>query len=311
MDGRVSSGKNHSEEFMSMVADVIVDELGFHPYPGTLNLHGVDRLEALPERIIEDSSLGFDNCRGVALRPCSVAGVRAGIIRPLVDDYPSDKTEIIAPVGLRRLFDIQDGDRLSLSAQDDLGAADQPQVVAEALDEFDAIVFDLDHTLVELAVEWADVRDDLTDLLGEYLPEPLQEGMDVSLAEVAEENGLYDEYATTVAEYELQGAQEATALPLLETLERLDGQVGICTRNAEEAAARVLERFGVSNAVDAVVARETIRAQKPDPEPLEHCLKLLRASPGDSVFVGDDPTDLMAATEAGTSFFYPERFDVT
>ncbi|MEF8786912.1 MAG: HAD-IA family hydrolase [Haloarculaceae archaeon] len=311
MDGRVASGKNHSEQFMPLVADIVVEELGFHPYPGTLNLHGVDGIDRLPERVVEDSSLGFDNCRGVTLRPCSVAGVRAGIINPLVDNYPPDKTEIIAPVALRQLFTIADGDSLTVSTTDELASPDGPEVVAEALDEFAAVVFDLDHTLVELAVEWEDVKDELTELLGEFLDKPLHQDMDVSLSEVARTNNRYEEFAATVAEYELDGAEKATKLPLLDVVDQLDCSVGICTRNAERAAERALVRFGVADSVDAVVARETVPEQKPDPKPLEHCLELLDVSPGDAAFVGDDPTDLEAAVAAGTSFFYPERFDVT
>ena len=311
MRGCVRSGKNHSEKFIPVINDIVIRELGFQPFPGTLNLHDVPGVETFPKRVIEDPSLGMDNCRGVELYPCSVMGVRGGIVRPLIDDYPRNKAEIIAPVKLRRLFDVTDGDRFSVSPLSELASSDGSKVITNALELFSAVIFDLDHTLLQLAVKWQDVKDEVEDLLGEFLSEPLHQDMDTSLAEVAWEHGLYNEFTETIAKFEYQGAEEATPLPLLDIVDQLNCPIGICTRNSEIATERALERFGVRNAIDAIVARETIRAQKPDPKPLVHCLELLETIPGNAVFIGDDQSDLSTATAAGTSFFYPERLDVT
>lgn len=309
MDGQITSGKNHSEQFMPLISDLVFQELGFHPFPGTLNLDGVEGLDMLSERVVEDPSLGMDNCQGVTLRPCSVAGVRGGVVRPLVDGYPENKVEVIAPVGLRTLFGVADGDTLSLSVPDDLAAPGGPSANATALDEFAAVVFDLDHTLVELAVDWEAVREDVIDLLEEHLPTRPLEDSEVVFREIAREQGLWDEFTTTVAEYETLGAREATQLRLLDVVSALDCPVGICTRNSEEAAELVLERFGVRDDVDAIVARETVPEQKPHPKPLEYCFELLDTAPGNAVFIGDEESDLQTARRTGTSFFYPHRLE--
>lgn len=306
MRGTVTSGEGAAAEFVPPIADLVAEELGFRPYPGTFNLAGVGELGALPRRTVADESLGLDNCRGVRLRPCAVDGVRAAVVRPLVPDYPDHKCELLAPAALRSVFAVSDGDAVALSPPDERWAPDGVPVRAVELDAFDAAVFDLDGTLVDLRVDWAAVKADLADLLGEHVPGDVGAD-DVDLPAVARENGRYGEYAALLAEYELAGADAARRRPLLDVLDGLDCPVGVCTKNAEAAAERALSRFGVAGAVDALVARETTREQKPHPEPLERCLDDLGVAPGNAVFVGDDPTDCETAVGAGTSFLHPDR----
>lgn len=310
MQGTVTTGENNAAAFVPVIADIVIEQLGFSPFAGTFNLDGVSDSDVLPEQHIDDPSLGMDNCQGVMLRPCAIVGVRGAVIRPIVEGYPETKTELIAPVRLRSLFDVADGSVLTITQADDLTAPDGPQVNAAALDEFSAVVFDLDQTLLTLDVEWMDVKSDLESLLGDHLSGPIEEGMDTDLQTIARKNDLWDSYMSLLADYEIEGARNADPLPLLEILPSLDCPVGVCTKNAATAAERALEQFGVGHAVDVIVARETMDEQKPHPKPLQHCVEALDCRPGETVFVGDDPTDREAASRAGTSYLHPNRFDI-
>lgn len=310
MKGTVTTGEGKAAKFVPLIADLVADELGFTPFAGTLNLVGISDRSALPKQTIDDTSLGLDNCRGVEFCPCSAAGVRGALIRPIVEGYPESKTELIAPVRLRTIFDLTDGDTLTLSNSAELGAPEAPTGRAAALDEFEAVVFDLDRTLVDLQVDWGAVKSELDSLLGDYLSEPIHEESDVDLQAIARTHGVGEAYQDLLATYETEGASRAERRELLEVLPKLDCPVGICTKNAEAAAELALEQFGVLENVDALVARETVAAQKPDPEPLQHCLKTLDVVPGDAVFIGDDPSDRRAASGAGTSYLHPNRLDV-
>lgn len=310
MRGTVTSGENRGASFVPLVEHVVVDELGFAPYPGTFNLADTTGLDALPVRTVEDPTFGTDDCLGMTLHPCSVEGVRAAVVRPIVDAYPADKVELVSPVRLRSVFEIRDGDTVVVAQSDDLADTSDVRVAASALDEFDAVLFDLDRTLVELAIDWDDVRTELESLLGASLAEPITEEMDADLRAVARQHGQWEAYRLLLREFEVDGAERATPLPLLEHLSDLECPVGVCTRNAVDAAERALERFDVRAAVDVLAGRETTTEGKPHPEPLRHCLRHLDVRPGDAVFVGDDATDRRAANAAGTSYFHPRRFDV-
>lgn len=93
-------------------------KLGFSPAPGTFNLR-VFREELAKLHLLA-------NRRGVKLLPPShafavskcftaeVAGIRAAVIRPMLDDYPADLLEIIAPVNLREALNVRDGDAVEV-----------------------------------------------------------------------------------------------------------------------------------------------------------------------------------------------------
>lgn len=72
-----------------------------------------------------------------------------------------------------------------------------------------------------------------------------------------------------------------------------------------------LERFGVRDAVDTIVARETPSEQKPHPGPVRLCLDQLDVLAGNAVLIGADRDDCEAATKAGTSFLPSVRISVS
>lgn len=306
MRGTLVTGEQAAAAFVAATEATLADAVGFRPFHGTLNLSAVDGLADLPERHL-DEDLGDPRCRGVRFRPCAVGGVRSAVIRPLVPDYPEDKVELVAPVRLRGLFGLDDGAPVPLSPPDDRWAPDGPAAALDALDGFDAAVFDLDGTLVDLAVDWPSVHDELETIVGPHLDRPLTEHGRNELFEVAEAHEVYDDLVDTIAAREREGAAVADPLPGVHDLGDLGCPVGICTANAGTAAEVALERFGAAGAVDAVVARETTREGKPHPRPLLACLERLGVAPGDAVFVGNEPSDAEAAARAGTSFLHVEQ----
>jgi phosphoglycolate phosphatase len=124
----------------------------------------------------------------------------------------------------------------------------------------------------------------------------------------ARETGRYDDLDRLLTAHENRGAESAQERPLLASLDGLDYPVGICTANARSAAERALERHGVRDAVEVVVARNAVTEGKPHPRPLRRCLDALGAAPGNAVFVGDRRSDAEAAVAVGTSFLHPAQF---
>lgn len=303
MDGRLVSGAGAGAEFVTAAREALAAMVGFRPYPGTVNLEGVSGIDALPERTINDD-LGDPHCEGVRLRPCTIAGVRGSVIRPLVPGYPLEKLELLAPVRVRGLFRLDDGATVPLAPPHEPWSPAGPPAAANALGSFDAVVFDLDGTLVELQVDWRAVHGEIEERFGDRLEKPVTEHDGNELFEVAAAQGIYDDLVALIEGHERDGAEAATALPGLEVIDELPTPVGICTANAADAAERALERFGVRGKVDAIVARETVRPGKPDPAPLLECLRRLGVEPGNAVFIGDQPGDAEAAVGAGTSFLH-------
>lgn len=305
MKGTLTDGTGDAERFIGMVESQLAAALGFTPFHGTLNLatEGTPLEEA--DTLLD--GFGDDHCDGVRLRPCRIGGVRGAVLRPIVEGYPDETVEIVAPVRLRSLFGIDTGDTVPVSFDDTVWPASALPASPAALSSFDAVVFDLDNTLVTLDVDWEAVFEDIQTVIDPLTETPVRSFTKTELYALARTHGRYDEVERVLREAELAGVDGATALPALETLQELDCPVGVCTANALEGAERALDRFGAGGAVDAIVGRTTVERQKPDAEPLLECLARLDVKPGDGVFVGDGEPDAGAAVDATTSYLHPSQ----
>jgi phosphoglycolate phosphatase len=304
MNGTLTTGAGDAAEFVAQVSDALAAELGFRPFHGTLNLQtgaSLDEATVALEEFVDD------HCDGVELSPCRIAGVRGAVIRPLVPGYPDDTVEIVAPVRLRSLFEVDEGDTVPVSADGEVWPPEDLSARPTSLSAFDAAVFDLDRTLLTLDVDWEDVFEEVQALLDPVTDRPVTEFSQNELYEHARRHDRYDDLEELLRTAELDGATQASPLPALDVLPELDCPVGVCTANAVSAAERALAAVGAREYVDAIVGRTTVEEQKPRARPLSECFDRLDANAGDGVFVGDRDTDAGAAVNAGASFLHPSQ----
>lgn len=308
MQSTLVAGEGVGGDFVAAAEETLADALGFRPFHGTLNLDSAS-VEMFEERTLDEIGDGY--CDGVRIRDCRIAGVRAAIIRPIVPDYPPQKTEVVAPVRLRSLFDIATGDTVPLSHANNVWPPASLPASSTALGLFDAAVFDLDGTLVDLTVDWEDVRTEIISTFGDCFDKPLGDYDIPDLFATAREHGVNDELEAVLSSHELEGASRATSRPLLAGLDELSCSIGVCTVNSPEAAERALQTLGVRDAVDCIVGRGTVPEYKPKPEPLLACLQELDTRPGNAVFVGDLWRDAETAKRASTSFLSADQVSIT
>ncbi|QZA88152.1 HAD family hydrolase [Salinarchaeum sp. IM2453] len=163
-----------------------------------------------------------------------------------------------------------------------------------------AIIYDLDGTLVQLDVDWAQTRQDAINELADH-------GLTIST------NSLWDVYTRAaeaelkqiveqvITDHEKQGARSAHLLPLAGELPA-SVPVGVCSLNSEIACRIALEQTDLSTYIDTVVGRDTVLEQKPSPQPLNKVLENLEAAPEQAIFIGDSPRDQEAAKRANIDF---------
>lgn len=168
-------------------------------------------------------------------------------------------------------------------------------------DEFDAVVYDLDGTLVRLDVDWSAVQAGLGDLLREagVDPEPFETW---ELLSAAEDAGVGERAHELIAEHERDGAVVSRRLPTADELDAIDVPVGVCSLNCEDACHIALETHGLTEHVDVVAGRETTPARKPDPRSLGWVLGELGVDADGALFVGDSESDEVTAERVGTQF---------
>jgi phosphoglycolate phosphatase len=175
------------------------------------------------------------------------------------------------------------------------------------LDGYEAVVYDLDGTLVELAVDWDGVGAEATALSNEY-------DVDVSgmsLWDMFDADGTAHAEAVErlIGEREREGARASERLPLADDLVARDGALGVCSLNSEPAVHDALDTHDLARHVDAVVGRGTVPQRKPSPEPLLETLQRLDVSTEEAVFVGDSDRDALTADRADVAFVYVEGAD--
>lgn len=166
---------------------------------------------------------------------------------------------------------------------------------------YDAVVYDLDNTLVHLPVDWERVEREVADLLRDRGVEPPDADAVWPILDRASAAGAADAVEVLISEYEREGAREAQRLPTADLLPH-DVPVGVCSLNCEAACRIALERHDLDAHVQSVVGRDSGPWKKPDPDPLLAVLDALDVSPDRAVFVGDSESDAECAANAGVAF---------
>jgi len=75
----------------------------------------------------------------------------------------------------------------------------------------------------------------------------------------------------------------------------------VCSLNCEDACRLALKEHDIDG-ITAVIGRDTVATEKPDPEPLLEAIRRLGVDPETSLFVGDSPQDEQAAERAGVDY---------
>lgn len=168
-------------------------------------------------------------------------------------------------------------------------------------EDVDAVVWDLDGTLVRLVVDWETVEAAIEDRLTEA-GVPTHDHSAWELLDAAEAAGVGGSVHELIADYERDGAARSERLAGADRLVECGLPSAVCSLNAEDACRIALDRHDLAGHVRAVVGRDSVDARKPDPGPLLAAVRALDAEPSRTLFVGDSDSDRVTAERAGTRF---------
>ena len=186
-------------------------------------------------------------------------------------------------------------------------------------DRYAAIVFDLDGTLIDGAL---DITDALNRALSRYAVEPITHLevarflgggptvlIDKCLASrslqlsAQDKHNVLSEYtdfyrASPSSKTRILGSADA-ALP---RLVKMGIQLGICTNKRTGIATQILQDLKLDTFISCVVGSDSVDQTKPDPRHLLECLARLGQSTNDTLYVGDTDIDFQAARAAGVDY---------
>ncbi len=187
---------------------------------------------------------------------------------------------------------------------------------------YDAIVFDLDGTIIVLTLPLEAMRSDVKKLYIEHglppqLLEPadgissstlkareyfLNNGMDID-----EWNDLQKKVDLVLSRHEANSARNVSlidgALEALATLRTLGVKTAILTNNGREAVDIILDKISLRPYFDVIQTRNESISPKPFPEGLLQIIERLGCIPERTLYVGDALIDAAAARKAGVDFW--------
>jgi pyrophosphatase PpaX len=173
---------------------------------------------------------------------------------------------------------------------------------------YDAVIFDLDGTLVDSApLIRLSFNHATRTVLGFELPfaeavpymiQPLEDQMRALSEDRWEELcSVYMEHNHEWHERLIrtfEGVPEAVAV-----LRQSVRSLAVVTSKRRDATETALRDLGMADLFDEVVTYEDTELHKPNPDPILTCLARLDVRASAGVYVGDTPTDLQAAKAAG------------
>lgn len=177
-----------------------------------------------------------------------------------------------------------------------------------------AIIFDLDGTLIDSAIE-------LTAAVNGGLAHYKLPLVTVSQVKTMIGDGAMalTERAFAAAGRRLNPAGLAEALEVVrgeytrqppssfypsarETVERLSAMglaLAVCTNKPEKPAKRILGQLGAAQHFRAIVGGDSFATKKPDPGPIQALMEQLGTTPENTIMIGDSANDVIAGRIAG------------
>ncbi|MCW4053882.1 MAG: CTP-dependent riboflavin kinase [Candidatus Bathyarchaeota archaeon] len=120
LNGAVFSGGGAGKKFLRLrwVKRQIKQKLGFVPYLGTLNVliseESAKRRKLLEKKCAMKICPAEGYCNGLLFKAL-IGTLECGIVVPEVAGYPKTLLEIIAPVNLREMLQLEDGDEVTVT----------------------------------------------------------------------------------------------------------------------------------------------------------------------------------------------------
>ncbi|MFP6747304.1 MAG: phosphoglycolate phosphatase [Alphaproteobacteria bacterium] len=183
-------------------------------------------------------------------------------------------------------------------------------------ERFDAVLFDLDGTLIETApdlcgalnhtlaqagragVEVAQVRH----MIGDGARVMLRLGLEAT-GEVAGEEEIEQWFNVLLDYYGNHVADQSFVFPgvpaALGTLRRAGLKLAVCTNKPHALSNRLFEKLGMAHHFDAVLGGDSLAVRKPHAGHILGTLEAIGVPAGRAVMIGDSANDLNAARNAG------------
>jgi len=323
ISGKVFSGANKAAFFtqLSWVQAQCREKFGFIPFPGTLNLEiaqaDIERLGNISDQEWKTLVPPDENFCSSRAMPIWIGPVKGALIRP--DDHVAihgrHVMEIMAPVRLRDVLALKDGDkvevRLSARTEDSAFRLISPL-------SLEAVIFDLDGTLIDSIEAYYRIVEIALERLG--LPKVPRS----KILKAAQNDSFQWEEILKAAPGKTLEETKTAAWKIIETvypelflknvrpfsdtgavlrlIHACGVRIGIVTSTPQKNITdkmKILDQAGVAGLVEVVISAGDAERKKPHPDPLILCCEKMGLQGEVCAYVGDTSIDMVAGKAAG------------
>jgi phosphoglycolate phosphatase len=179
----------------------------------------------------------------------------------------------------------------------------------------EALIFDLDGTLVDTAPDLHAATNHVLDMIGRQpisMPELrsfvghgamnlIERGV-AATGEVVDQATLKRLHTEFLRFYGANIADHSVVfdglIPVLDKAQAAGLKLGVCTNKIEALSLKLLTELGMMQRFGSLVGGDSLPVMKPDPAPLREAILRLGADPARAMMVGDSETDIRTAQNA-------------
>ncbi|MFX0196957.1 MAG: HAD family hydrolase [Candidatus Hodarchaeota archaeon] len=171
----------------------------------------------------------------------------------------------------------------------------------EEIAKYSVIIFDLDGTLIDLSINWEELRIELEQKFHypfrpffksfENLSRETKEKV-LQILQKHEQSGLLNSKPNERMKY------------LVRDLARKNKKLAVFSSNSNLTIEQTLNNMGLRGNFNIIIGCEDVEKHKPHPEGLFLILKHFKVLPSQVVYIGNDLKDFEAATRSGIQFYF-------
>lgn len=174
---------------------------------------------------------------------------------------------------------------------------------------YKAILFDLDGTLLDSVPIIVKCMVETLEPMAIYIDEPaLRHTIGLPLIVQAHQfaPGREEEFVESYRAIYLDAVSRKQSLfpgtlDMLGRLRESGHLTGLVTSKNARGTTRAIRQTGLEGCFDCVITADDVQRFKPDPEPIQKAMELLKVAPAESVYVGDSAFDVDMAQRAGVA----------
>lgn len=171
-----------------------------------------------------------------------------------------------------------------------------------------AVILDLDGTLIHLPIDWPQLKQELIQSRLLLKHQSLTNAINSTKSKTNKQK--LNNLLSVIGRYE---ALATDCFRLNQSLyewiqaNRNKYILSICSSNLHATVEAVLNKIGIHQYFHQILGNEDVNQLKPDPEGINKILTRLHLNATETVFIGDQPSDLIAAAKAGINFLYSHQ----